>query len=37
MILQKPKNKNQIDDWNKWCPEAEVGKIINTPLNPILI
>ena len=36
MRLKEPANENQIDDWNTWCPGAEVGKVINTPLNPIL-
>jgi len=36
MILKKPENKNQIHDWNTWCPGAKVGEIINTPINPIL-
>lgn len=36
MKLKSPENKNQILDWNTWCPGAEVGKVINTPLNPVL-
>ena len=36
MKLKEPANENQIDDWNTWCPGAEVGKVIDTPLNPIL-
>jgi ectoine hydroxylase-related dioxygenase (phytanoyl-CoA dioxygenase family) len=36
MLLKKPDNKNQINDWNTWCPGAVVGEVINTPLNPIL-
>ena len=36
MILKNPDNDNQINDWNTWCPEAKVGEIINSPLNPIL-
>ncbi len=36
MILKAPENKNQILDWNTWCPGAEVGEVINSPLNPIL-
>ena len=36
MILKKPENKNQIVDWETWCPGAEVGKQIDTPINPIL-
>lgn len=36
MKLKNPENKNQINDWNTWCPGAEIGEIINTPLNPII-
>lgn len=34
--LKNPENKNQINDWNTWCPGAEIGKEINSPLNPIV-
>ncbi len=34
--LAQPKNKNQIADWEKWCPGVEVGAVIDSPLNPIL-
>ena len=36
MRLKNPENKNQIADWNTWCPGASIGEIINSPLNPIL-
>ena len=36
MILKNPENKNQINDWNTWCPGAKIGEIINSPINPIL-
>lgn len=36
MILKDPENDNQIHDWNTWCPNAVVGEIINSPINPIL-
>jgi ectoine hydroxylase-related dioxygenase (phytanoyl-CoA dioxygenase family) len=36
MVLKNPENKNQIHDWNTWCPGAKIGEIINSPLNPIL-
>lgn len=36
MKLKQPENKNQIHDWNTWCPNAQVGEIINTPLNPVI-
>lgn len=34
--LIKPQNENQKLDWERWCPGAEIGKIIDTPLNPII-
>lgn len=36
MTLMEPKNDNQVADWKAWCPGAEIGKVINTPLNPVL-
>lgn len=36
MKLKEPENKNQVNDWNTWCPGAEPGKIINSPINPVL-
>lgn len=36
MILKEPENSNQIHDWNTWCPNATIGEIINSPINPIL-
>ena len=36
MVLKQPENENQINDWNTWCPGATVGKIIDTPINPVL-
>lgn len=36
MKLKNPENKNQINDWNTWCPGAAIGKEIDTPLNPII-
>lgn len=36
MTLKDPENENQQNDWEAWCPEAAIGEIINTPLNPIL-
>ena len=36
MRLKQPDNKNQINDWNTWCPGAVVGEIINSPINPVL-
>lgn len=34
--LKDPENANQINDWNTWCPGAEIGKEINSPLNPMI-
>ncbi len=36
MKLKNPENSNQINDWNTWCPEAKVGEVIDSPLNPII-
>jgi ectoine hydroxylase-related dioxygenase (phytanoyl-CoA dioxygenase family) len=36
MVLKNPDNKNQVNDWNTWCPGAKVGEVINTPINPII-
>jgi len=37
MKLVDPKNKNQRNDWESWCPGARVGEIINSPLNPVIV
>jgi ectoine hydroxylase-related dioxygenase (phytanoyl-CoA dioxygenase family) len=36
MRLKNPENKNQINDWNTWCPGAAIGNEIDTPLNPVI-
>ena len=36
MVLKDPENKNQEHDWNTWCPNAKIGAVIDTPLNPII-
>ena len=36
MRLKAPVNSNQINDWNSWCPGAQIGELIDTPLNPVL-
>ncbi|MFK8006683.1 MAG: phytanoyl-CoA dioxygenase family protein [Saprospiraceae bacterium] len=36
MVLKKPENKNQINDWNTWCPGAKIGEVIDSPINPVL-
>jgi ectoine hydroxylase-related dioxygenase (phytanoyl-CoA dioxygenase family) len=34
--LKDPENRNQVVDWETWCPGAVIGEEINTPLNPVL-
>jgi hypothetical protein len=36
MKLKTPENEGQMNDWKTWCPGAQVGAIIDTPLNPII-
>lgn len=36
MRLVAPKNKNQIADWERWCPGVKVGDVIASPLNPVI-
>ncbi|MBB6003078.1 phytanoyl-CoA dioxygenase family protein [Arcicella rosea] len=36
MKLKQPENVNQQADWETWCQGAKIGKVINTPINPIL-
>lgn len=36
MKLKNPENKNQIHDWNTWCPGAKIGEIIDSLINPVL-
>ncbi|TLP79167.1 phytanoyl-CoA dioxygenase family protein [Maribacter sp. ACAM166] len=36
MKLKKPSNDGQQNDWDTWCPGAQIGKTINSPLNPVL-
>lgn len=36
MTLKQPDNENQLNDRSKWCPGAEIGKVIDTPLNPVI-
>ena len=36
MLLKDPENKNQVNDWNTWCPGATIGSVIDSPLNPVL-
>ncbi|HLY11487.1 MAG TPA: phytanoyl-CoA dioxygenase family protein [Planctomycetota bacterium] len=36
MRLAAPRNENQQNDWDTWCPGARVGEVIGTPINPVL-
>jgi ectoine hydroxylase-related dioxygenase (phytanoyl-CoA dioxygenase family) len=34
--LTEPKNKDQQNDRQRWCPGVEVGGVLDSPLNPII-
>ncbi len=36
MKLKQPENKNQIVDWETWCPGTVVDQEIDSHLNPII-
>lgn len=36
MVLKQPENENQVNDWKTWCPNTEIGAVIDSPINPIL-
>ena len=36
MQLAEPVNHMQAADWDKWCPGAKVGEVIDTPINPVI-
>jgi ectoine hydroxylase-related dioxygenase (phytanoyl-CoA dioxygenase family) len=36
MRLAQPKNKNQVADTERWCPNVQVGEVVASPLNPLL-
>jgi hypothetical protein len=36
MLLKQPDNANQENDWKTWCPGAQIGEVIQTPLNPVI-
>jgi len=36
MRLAQPKNKNQQNDWDTWCPGVKVGEVIDCPLTPLI-
>ncbi|MGA8027084.1 MAG: phytanoyl-CoA dioxygenase family protein [Bryobacteraceae bacterium] len=34
--LVEPKNKDQQNDRERWCPGVEVGHVLDSPLNPVI-
>jgi hypothetical protein len=36
MVLKAPENAQQQNDWDRWCPGAAPGQVIDTSLNPVL-
>jgi ectoine hydroxylase-related dioxygenase (phytanoyl-CoA dioxygenase family) len=36
MVLKQPDNENQVNDWHTWCPNAKIGAVIDTLLNPVI-
>jgi hypothetical protein len=30
------KNENQEDEWERWCPSAKVGNVVDSHLNPVI-
>ena len=36
MKLGESTSDIQRNDWAQWCPGAQVGQIIDTPLNPVV-
>ncbi len=36
MRLAEPVNHMQAADWEKWCPGARIGEVIDTPINPLI-
>jgi ectoine hydroxylase-related dioxygenase (phytanoyl-CoA dioxygenase family) len=36
MTLMKPKNKDQVNDIDWWCPGVNTGEVIASPLNPVI-
>jgi ectoine hydroxylase-related dioxygenase (phytanoyl-CoA dioxygenase family) len=36
MRLKAPENHMQQQDWERWCPGATIGEVIDTPKNPVL-
>lgn len=36
MKVAQPKNQAQQNDWARWLPGAQLGEVIDTPLNPLI-
>ena len=36
MLLKAPDNANQENYWKTWCPGAQIGAVIQTPLNELI-
>ena len=36
MTLVPPKNKNQVNDMERWCPGVEIGQQVASSLNPVI-
>ncbi len=36
MRLSEPKNPNQKNDWDHWCPGIKVGALVHSPKNPLV-
>ena len=36
MTLVAPKNKDQRNDIERWCPGVQVGEVVASPLNPVV-
>lgn len=36
MTLAEPKNKDQANDVERWCPGVKVGQVVASPLNPVV-
>ncbi len=36
MMLVAPKNKDQQNDIERWCPGVAVGQVVASPLNPVV-
>lgn len=36
ITLVHPKNKNQVNDIERWCPGVQIGEQVASPLNPVV-